>query len=161
MMLRTTASKTFKFVRPKHIRNSKRRNPDSTNTRSDKCHDTPQLIDDECTKLHFAADRSQKSLETRLDDTQRPIEAQPDSLREPLREKRRPRFARAETGRATRQDAECAWRISGTAARRRRKRPARRFFCAVGCKNAENGKNRTPIVPWVARDCLVLFFFDA
>jgi hypothetical protein len=26
--------KTFKFARPKHIRNSKRRNPDSTNTRS-------------------------------------------------------------------------------------------------------------------------------
>ena len=160
MMLRTTASKTFKFVRNTYATQSAE-TPTRRTRDQPKCHDTPQLIDDECTKLHFAADRSQKSLETRLDDTQRPIEAQPDSLREPLREKRRPRFARAETGRATRQDAECAWRISGTAARWRRKRPARRFFCAVECKNAENGKTRTPIVPWVARDCLVLFFFDA
>ncbi len=126
-----------------------------------KSHDTSRLIDDECTNLHFAADRSRKSPESGFDDTQHPIAAQPNSLRETPRGEPRPRFARTEARRATRQDAECARRISGTKALLRRTRAARRFFCAQRRENAGSGKIRTPIVPWVARFCWVLFFFDA
>jgi hypothetical protein len=119
-----------------------------------------KLIDDEFTNLHFAADRSRKSPESHFDDTQHPIEAQPDSLRASLYDEPRQRFVRTEARRATRQDAERAWRISGTAALLRGKRAARRFFCARRRENAGNGKIRTPIVPWVARFCLILFFLD-
>ena len=120
-----------------------------------------KLIHDEFTNLHFAADRSRKSPESQFNDTQHPIEAQPDSLRASLRDKPRRRFVRTEARRATRQDAERAWRICGTTERSRRKQAALRFFRAERRENAGNGKSRTPIIPWVARFCLILFFFAA
>ncbi len=126
-----------------------------------KSHDTSRLIDDECTNLHFAADRSRKSPESGFDDTQHPIAAQPNSLRETPRGEPRPRFARTVARRATRQDAEGARRIWGTKALLRRIRAPRRFFRAQRRENAGSGKIRTPIVPWVARFCWILFFFDA
>ena len=153
--------KTFKFVRSKHVRNLKapkrRFNEHAINQ------DVMTRLNSSTMSLqnpHVAADRSKKSPESQLDDTQHPIEAQPNSLRQSLRGEPYPRFARAEARPVTRQDAECAWRISGTAALPREKQTARRFFRARRRENGGSGKIRTPIVPWVARFCSVLFFFD-
>src|SRR5450631_1522181 len=83
-MPRTTACRhSSSFVRNTHATQSAETLTQRTRDQP-KCHDTPQPTDDECINPHFAADRSRKTLESRIDDTQHPIQAQPDSLREPL-----------------------------------------------------------------------------
>jgi hypothetical protein len=132
--------KTFKFARPKHARNSKPETPIQRTRDQPRCHDPPQLIDDECTNLHFAADRSRKSPESELNDTQRPIEAQPDSLRESLRKRSRPRFARTEAKRVTRKTLSAL----GESVEPRRCRAGSEqdddFFAPSGAKTPETAK---------------------